>query len=158
MIWLTLALACSGGKDGGDDTGGGEPAATTGTLALSFAIDADYAEAMDEPPVGRFWATIWKGEEVDNLGPMEGAEGLEDVYLDALDLPVDGTATEVLYTTGPLSGEVVVLGFLDSDGNADPDDADPDSGDPVTLPHQDRFTVVNGAETTVEVYFGFVYP
>ena len=116
MLWLAIALACSGDKDGddtapaADDSAAQDTAPQEGTLALRFAMDADYIAAMDEEPAGRFWATIWKGEEVDNLGPMEGAEGLENVYVEQIDLPVDGSATAVLTTTGPLLGEVVVSG------------------------------------------------
>jgi hypothetical protein len=65
----------------------------------------------------------------------------------------------VLFTTGALPvGEVTILGFIDSDGNADPDAPSPDAKDPVTLPSDNEFDVIGGQETTVEVYFGLINP
>ena len=50
--------------------------------------------------------------------------------------------------------EVVVLGFLDSDGNADPANPNPDAKDPVTLPSDNDFDVVEDEDTTARIYFG----
>ena len=165
MLVLLLALGCA--DKGGDDSAApqetGETADTgpagEGQVALTFAMDADYIDAMDEAPVGRFWGTIWYSDDVTNAGPNEGAEGIEDVYVETLDLSPSGETTAVLYTSGALpAGEICVLGFLDSDANADADAPDPDDRDPVTLPSDNRFDVVADETTTIQVYFGFLNP
>lgn len=164
MLLLILALACT--DKGGDDTGTpaetgetgetGEPG--EGTLAITFAMDADYIAIMDEEPVGRFWGVVWRSEDVTSIGPGEDAVGLADVYVEEVDLRPDGATTAVLAITGPIPAiEVCILGFMDSDANAT-EDPDPDEGDPVTLPGDNRFDVVADAETTVEVYFGLLNP
>lgn len=132
--------------------------ADLGKLALRFEIDADWRDEMDEDAVGDFFGSFWNGDEVDNLGPMDGADSIAGCDTPGLDLR-EG-ATEVLFTSDAFDAdaEIVVLGFLDSDGNATPGDEDPDSKDPVTLPHQNRFTVVGGETTEVTVFFGFLNP
>ncbi len=160
MLILLLALACAdkGGEETGSPTETGDTGPTEGTLALTFAMDPDYIEIMDEEPVGRFWGSFWKDEEVTGAGPDEGAESLGDIYVESVDLAPDGGPTEVLFTSDALSGAVVVLGFVDSDGNADPKAPDPDDKDPVTLPGDNEFEVVPGEETVIQVYFGFLNP
>ncbi len=156
-MWLfALALACTG--DPGLDDTGEAPAPTEGQLALRFRIDTDYQAAMNEPAIGPFRGSFWRADEVTGLGPNEGAEPLGDIDVPAVDL-VAANPTEVLFTSGPLPAiSVIALGFLDSDGNADPEDAGPDSKDPVTLPNQNLFVVVAGETAEVTVVFGFLNP
>lgn len=156
MIWMLLALACAdkGTDTATDDTDTGS---TEGTLALTFALDPDYMALMDEDPVGNFYGALWRDEDVTGAGPDEGAEDLGSIEVDNMNLLPDGGPTGVLFTTGPLSGTIVVLGFLDSDAN-NAADLSPDDGDPVTLPGDNEFEVVPGAETTVQVYFGLLKP
>ena len=135
-----------------------EEVPTTGALALRFAIDEDYAALMDEPPAGTFYGSFWHSEDVDALGPIEGTEAINVMEIE-LDLPMDGSATEVLWTEENLPvGEVYFLGFLDSDGNSDPDETGPDSKDPVTLPNDSDFDVVGGETTEVTVIMSMLYP
>ena len=102
--------------------------------------------------------SIW-GDEVSSIGPEEGAEALADLYVENVILPTDGSPTEVLLQLEDLPvTEVVVLGFLDSDGNADPADPSPDSKDPVTLPSDNDFDVIGGEQTEVSIFFGFLNP
>lgn len=130
-----------------------------GTLALTFRLDEDYLSIMDEEPVGHFWGAVYRGDEVTGLGPVEGAQTLEEVEVEVMDLRPSGGPSGVLYTTAELPAmEVVVLGFLDSDANADPADVGPDDRDPVTLPNDNDFDVIDGEETTVEVFFGLLNP
>ena len=128
-----------------------------GTLAMRFDIDHDYRDAMEEAALGPFEGAFWRADQVDALGPMEGAEDLGGISVAEVDLTGDPTA--VLFTSLDLPPiEVVVLGFVDSDGNAAEGDGGPDKKDPVTLPNENRFQVVSGAETEVTVYFGFLHP
>jgi hypothetical protein len=161
LLWLTAALGCGDKSEdsasSADTTDSLE--ATEGTLALTFAMDADFIDVMDEAPVGRFWGTIYAAEDVTGIGPDDDAVEYGDVYVESVDLSPEGQTTAVLFTTGALPvGEVTILGFIDSDGNADPDAPSPDAKDPVTLPSDNEFDVIGGQETTVEVYFGLINP
>ncbi len=130
-----------------------------GTLLFRFAMDVDYMAEMQEAAEGSFHASIYLGDEVSSIGPEEGAESLANIFVEEVVLPTDGSATDVLLTVPNLpADEVVVLGFLDSDDNADSDDPRPDSKDPVTLPSDNDFDVVGGEETEATIFFGFLSP
>jgi hypothetical protein len=146
---LLAAAGCSGAAD--------EPPGP-GALAISFAMEPDWIPSMDEEPVGVFHGAVFLADDVGPLGPKDGAPSLEGIDVD-VDLRPDGGPTGVLHVTAELEpGDVAVLGFLDSDGNADPADLAPDEGDPVTLPGDNTFAVAADAETPVEVFFGLLNP
>ena len=131
---------------------------STGALALRFSIDEDYAAIMDEPPAGIFYGSFWYADDVDALGPIEGSESIS-VFQVTVDLPMDGSQTEVLFTQEGLPAEeVYILGFLDSDGNNDLENSNPDSKDPVTIPSENDFDVVGGETTQVNVFMSMLYP
>jgi hypothetical protein len=137
----------------GDDDDG---TPTTGTLALTFEIDEDWAAEMDEPAIGPFSGNVYNADEVTGAGPDDGAVVLASIYVAEVDLTSLGP-TSVLFTTKEIpTGWVNILGFIDSDGNAGPDE-NPDDGDPVTLPNQNEFELV-GPDTTANVFFGFLNP
>ncbi|MCO4772671.1 MAG: hypothetical protein KDA24_21750, partial [Deltaproteobacteria bacterium] len=140
----------------GDDDDSAD--AGTGTLAVSFRIDEDWADAMDEPAIGSFRATIYYSDEVTGLGPDDGATELADIFVDVVDMTGADRTTGVLHTTEELPATwVTILGFVDSDANSS-EPHGPDDGDPVTLPNQNEFLVVTGAETPAEVLFDFLNP
>ena len=146
---ISLVLACVSEPDTG---------LATGALSMRFEMDSGYRESMEEPAVGRFHGSIWRGSEVTALGPRTGAEKLRDVVLEELDLSGDGP-TAVLATTQDLPAiEVAVLGFMDSDDNADPEESNPDAKDPVTLPADNFFVVIPDETTEITVFIGFLYP
>ena len=158
---LILALACTTPGDPGDtgteDTAQAAPG--EGAIALTFAMDTDYMALMEEEASGSFYGAFWRGEEVSSIGPEEGAVSLGSIRVDGITLPADGSATAVLYThEGLPAEEVVVLGFLDSDGNADLDSPSPDSKDPVTLPGDNDFDIAGGETPEARVFFGFLNP
>lgn len=145
-----------------DTSGAGESTEvetpSTGDLALRFSIDEDYAAIMNEAPAGIFYGTVWRAEDVDALGPLEGSEKLTNFSV-TIDLPMDGSPTDVVHTLEELPAlEVIILGFLDSDGNNDPDDTGPDSKDPVTIPADNDFDVVGGETTEANVFMSMLYP
>jgi hypothetical protein len=151
---LLFLLACTG-----DTTSSDSALPTEGTLALSFLMDDDWIVSMDEEPIGTFYGSFWYGYDVEVTGPVEGAESLGEIEVENVDLRDGGGPTAVLFTSGPLPAEeIVVLGFLDSDNNAVAGDEGPETGDPVTLPADNDFDVVAGAETAVEIYFDFLNP
>ena len=162
-VLLSALLACTSGD--AEDTGTTPSTSTStsgsglGTLALRFSMDPDYIEIMDEEPSGPFWGSIFDSDQVSGVGPEDGAEVLGTIEVESFSLDPAGGSTEVLFQTEALPNiKVVILGFLDSDGNADITDPDPDDGDPVTLPGDNRFTVVSDVETEIDVYFGFLNP
>jgi len=156
---IALALFACTGTDPAPDTGAAiDTAVGEGTLALSFAIHPDWHDAMDEPAVGTFYGSFWRGDEVTGVGPDDGAEDLGGIVVEGIDL-TSGEPTDVLFVSEALPAiEVVVLGFLDSDENADPNDPDPDDKDPVTLPSDNDFDLVADTELQAEVYFAFLNP
>ena len=161
MTLLLLAGCPTAGSDDDDSSVASDDDDTTdgtGTLAISFRIDADWADAMDEPAIGPFRASIYLTDEVSGIGPDEGAEALADIFVDEVDLTGEDLSTGVLHVTGALPATwVTVLGFLDSDGNS-VEPHGPDDGDPVTLPNSNAFEVLPGAETSAEVLFDFLNP
>jgi hypothetical protein len=167
---LILAAAGCGDKADDDTSSGGDSAAATddtaaaddtpptGQLALTFAIDTDYRDLMQEPASGSFWGSFYDADDVTGVGPNDGAEALGSIYIEQIDL-TGAQPTGVLFTSEALTAKkVVVLGFMDSDGNADVDDPDPDEKDPVTVPGDNRFTIVDGEVTEVQVFFGLLRP
>lgn len=157
---LAWGLGCAPADDAdsgaADDTGPSDTAAATGpgTLSLSFRLDDDYLAAMDEPAVGTFRGSIYADEDATATGPVDGAEALQDVEVAGVDLSAGGGPTGVLHVTAPLDPQIVwVLGCLDTQG----DDCG-DSGDPITVPNENKFQVVAGAETPTEVFFGMLLP
>jgi hypothetical protein len=163
LLILTLG-ACTGKSDadsgadtGGVGTGGTEPGPVTGRLALSFGLDVDHQALMEEDAVGPFWGSFYNADDVTGVGPNDGAVALGSIHVEEIDLR-EGPTT-VLFTSEDLTAtKVVVLGFLDSDGNATPGDEGPDDKDPVTLPGDNRFTLVGGETAEVQVWFGLLNP
>lgn len=163
---LILGIVLAGCTPTGDDDDSSvsddddsTPEPTTGTLAVSFRIDKDWRDNMDEPAVGSFWGTIFDSDDVTGLGPKEKARAYGDIFVADIDLS-DEHISAVLHTTDELPATwVTILGFMDSDGNSVEDDRDPDDGDPVTRPTADNeFLVVAGEETPAEVVFNFLNP
>ena len=158
LLLALLLAACptADDDDGQRDDDDSAEAPTQGTLAISFRIDEDWAAAMDEPALGPFRATIFRTDEVSGVGPDDGAQELESIFVQEVDLTGSGLSSPTLYVTGELNaGWVTVLGFLDSDSNS-VEPHRPDEGDPVTLPNDNAFEVIGGEETPVEVLFDFL--
>ena len=148
-----LLQGCPVAPEDTGDTGGAE----VGRLGLSFEIDSDQQDRMDEDPVGVFTGSFYLATDVTTLGPNEGAVPVGAILVEEVDLRAG--ATGVLFTSEDLPAEaIVVLGFLDSDDNRDPLDADPDNKDPVTLPGQNTFLVEADSTSEARVHFGFLNP
>ncbi len=155
---MLLALLACVGEPLDSSLDSEAPPTPIGRLELSFAIDADWHASMDEPALGAFTGSFWNKDDVTGLGPNEGAEDLGGIFVDGVDLR-EGDPTDYLFTSDLLEADsVVVLGFLDTDGNRDPDYPDPDDDDPVTLPVDNAFDVVDGETTQVTVFFGLLNP
>ncbi len=93
---LLLVLGCLRAPlDSAEDTTPPAP----GTLALSFGIDDDYLAMMQEPAVGTFYGTFWRGDEVMGFGPVAGAEDLDDFEVN---LDLQNGPTEILFESSEL--------------------------------------------------------
>lgn len=151
-------LACSvEANDPVDTASASVPVSGTGTLSLRFELDAVLLGYADSPAAGPFHGSVFPSEGVTGLGPTSGTASLADI--DGVGVDLAAGVTEPLWTSPPLPvGRVAVLGFVDTDANALPDASDPDDGDPVTLPGENRFDVVDGADTVVTVFFGLLNP
>lgn len=128
-------------------------AGATGTVDLSFRMEADFIPSMDEPPLGTFHGGFFATADMTSTGPAPGTEQLVYVRVDGIDLSNGGGPTAVLGTSDPVPAcDVTLLGYLDTDSN------EIDAGDPVTLPDDAKLTVVEGASVTHEVFFRLVNP
>lgn len=159
---LMLLSGCEKSDSGDQTSDSGEPALDSGnnseptygngTLGLRFAIDDDVAESLDLPPTGMFLGEVYNAEDVTGLGPNDGAVPLTDFTVE-LDLAVDGTPSDVVYTTPIFEvAEVTILGTLDIDGSGGAS-----GGDPITLPHQTSFDVLEGSSEVI-VELNMLYP
>lgn len=150
---FALALTACSSTDNVEDEdpeNGGAPEAGEGALALRVAFDTDYADWLETDALtGTFHGAVWPTEVVTPTGVTDDEAALELLHID-IDVPLDGSPTDVFYTTGELTaGETYyVLGFVDVN-ESDPDY--PDSGDPITMPGgvDNKFTVE--ADTDLEV-------
>ena len=129
-------------------------AATTGSLALSFRMEADLIPGMAAPPVGTFYGAIVATADMTPTGPVAGAPVYANVLVNDVDLNAQGGPTAVLGTVTDLPAcELSLLGFLDLDS-----DTLVDRGEPVTLPDDAIVTVGADAPTAHEVYFRILSP
>lgn len=137
------------------------PEVGEGALALRFKLQEDWYDYLmerGEVPAGPFWGSIYGGT-VGDTGPGADSVYLGDVYVEqVVFLPNDGQ-TEVLFTTTQMpTGTVYILGFVDTDGNADSYDPTPESKDPVTVPSGNAFVVKANQTTDAVVYFDMLFP
>ncbi len=129
-------------------------AATTGSLALSFRMEADLIPGMATPPAGTFYGAVLATADMTPTGPVAGAPLYANVVVNDDDLTAQGGPTAMLGTVTDLPAcELSLLGFLDLDG-----DTLVDRGEPVTLPDDAMVTVAADAPTAYEVYFRLLSP
>ena len=160
MTLLLLLVACtsetdSAGNDTAEtgldtaDSGSNEP----GVLVLSFRMDVDNIDNMEEPPLGTFKGSIYAEDQSTAIGPIDGAVSLIDFEVLNIDLSTTGGPTAALWSSDPLpSQKLWVLGCLDSDAN------DCDKKDPITVPNENKLLLAAGGETPFTVYLGMLSP
>ncbi|MSP55731.1 MAG: hypothetical protein EXR69_09040 [Myxococcales bacterium] len=157
LAGLALAACTDGGtgdsaaadeSDDSDSVIGG-----TGSLALSFEMEADLIPSMENAPVGTFEGSIYAEADGTAIGPNEDAVSLEDFSAE-VDLSNDGGPSGVACTTGTLDAGVVwVLGCLDVDGNGCGDE-----GDPITIPNENKVVIAVDVETPFTVVMSMLRP
>lgn len=161
---ITVPSSDDSGTEDSGDAGDDRPEQTRGNgqLGLRFAINPDLVEPISDTGEttvsGTFIGIIYDAAQVTATGPQDDAMELEQLNI-PMDLLIDGGPGPVLHTSGMLNPvEVSVLGFIDLNGNLDPDNMEPDGEDAVTLPHVNAFDVVTGQIMEVTVEFGMLYP
>lgn len=133
-----------------------EPEGGPGRLLVQFTPSDDVRASANlvDPLRGTIRGAVYRAEDVEVFGPIEGAEALESITIEDVDLTAPGSVAE--YATGDLpAGAVKVLGFFDLDPDDSPNPDEPDSGDPVTVPLGSH-DVVSGETSPVIVSFDLV--
>ena len=87
--------------------------------------------------------------------PVEGAEPVMSFSFAGVDVR-DAVSEPYRLDTPLLAGEYQILGFMDIDENADPNDRMPDTGDPVMIPIGDY--LVECVEQPFAVEFAILLP
>lgn len=112
-----------------------EPAAQ-GYFELVFDASTTVRNSrnLEHPLRGPIWGSVFRASDVVGTGPREGARAVASFHFDDVDLTDPQNLAVFPIDEQLLAGDYQILGFIDIDGNADPDDPDPDVGDPVTIP------------------------
>lgn len=161
---ILLLLACTGAEVEADsaapddDTGDGPVACDgvteTGTLTLSFAMNADYIPSMEEgeEPKGTVYGAIFDFADMNAVMALEDVPEFASIERTDVDL-TGGGPDDVTFVTDPVPAcSVIVVGCLDSDANGC------EKGDPSTVPPQNVATVEAGGDVPFQMYFGLLNP
>jgi hypothetical protein len=112
----------------------GSEEAAAGVFDVTFVASSTVAKA---PPAeglsGTVHGAVYRSEDVEITGPIEGAEAVTSFVFEGVDVS-DGPSEEFRIPDEVPTGDYQLLGFLDVDANADPDDPSPDADDPVFIP------------------------
>jgi mono/diheme cytochrome c family protein len=108
--------------------------APAGRFVATFDASASVRSSanLEGELAGPVYASIFRAEDVTFTGPRDGAEPVGRFTLD-LDLRAGASAPIPIDVELP-AGDYQILGFMDTDGNADPASASPDLNDPVLIP------------------------
>ena len=114
----------------------GSVEAAEGTLAITFdaAPTVRNNGALEGELTGNVYGAIYRTEDVTITGPRPGAVSVGSFAFDAVDLRNGATDGPRDLGLSLPAGDYQFLGFMDTDGNADPAAADPDPLDPVLIP------------------------
>ena len=108
--------------------------AATGVFGVRFLASSTVASnPPPEPLQGSVYGSVYRSEDVEITGPVEGAEAAASFTFDGVDV-TDGPSDVFRIDEQLPTGDYQILGFLDVDANADPADPSPDAGDPVFIP------------------------
>ena len=155
-----LGLLICTGCGPSDQVDTAEEGNTITSVELAFEMDEDFQtqiESNGDQALGTFYGSVFLASDVTALGPNPGVESLLDLELE-VDLSVDNPTPNLIHTEAIPAGIVAILGFLDTDDNADATAPEPEAGDPVTLVGENKFEVMVGETTSVTIYFGFLHP
>ena len=112
----------------------GSEEAAAGVFDVTFVASSTVAQSPPaEGLAGTVRGAVYRSEDVEITGPIEGAEPVTSFEFEGVDVS-DGPSEEFRIPDEVPAGDYQLLGFMDVDANADPADADPDADDPVFIP------------------------
>jgi hypothetical protein len=114
----------------------GSAEALSGRFRATITASDTVRQSMAQhgPLRGPVWFRIYHAADVSLTGPRDGAEAVGAFHLDDVDLSDPAHAPTYDVPVDLPAGAYQILGFMDTNANADPAHATPDPGDPVTLP------------------------
>jgi hypothetical protein len=112
----------------------GSKDADEGELQISYQPSTTVRGSELKAPLrGTVYGSVYKASDVKITGPIDGAKPVANIREDGVDVREGPSKAYPLGVDLP-AGSYQILGFLDIDGNADPNDPGPDEGDPVMIP------------------------
>ncbi len=108
--------------------------ADEGELQISYQPSTTVRGSdLKAPLKGTIYGSVYQASDVKITGPLEGTSPVAAIEVPDVDV-VDGPSKAYPLGTDLPAGSYQILGFMDIDGNADPNDPQPDEGDPVMIP------------------------
>lgn len=89
---------------------------------------------LNGPLRGNLWADIYRAADVTITGPRTGTHAVASFHLEDVDITDPNNLRTYDLPDELPAGDYQILGFMDTNHNADPARPDPDTYDPVTLP------------------------
>lgn len=128
----------------------GSVPANQGRLVATFDATASVREsaALEGELRGMVVLSVFRDEDVSVVGPKEGAEAVASITLDEVDIRTGPSAPILLDALLP-AGQYQLLGFMDTDANADPASPSPDAYDPVLIPSVPHTVACDTQPTTL---------
>ena len=114
----------------------GSTRAPTGEFVLTFKASTTISNDRNRkaPLVGDIYGSVYRAADVTIRGPKEGAEEVASFHYPDVDVRNPSTLEAYRLPVQLPAGEYQILGFMDIDDTADPNDPGPDVGDPVMIP------------------------
>lgn len=108
--------------------------ADEGELLISYQPSSTVRGSdLKAPLKGTIYGSVYRAEDVKITGPIEGAKEVAAIEVPDVDV-VDGPSKAYPLGVDLPAGSYQILGFMDIDGNTDPNAPEPDEGDPVMIP------------------------
>lgn len=112
----------------------GSKVATEGRFEITYQPSTTVrGSELKAPLTGTVYGSVYKASDVKITGPLPGTTAVASIKDEGVDVQ-DGPSKAFPLDTDLPAGTYQILGFLDIDGNADPNDPGPDEGDPVMIP------------------------
>jgi hypothetical protein len=134
----------------------GSVAADTGQFEVTFDTQDGLRTSanLDGEFIGPVSGSVFRDEDVTLFGPEEGAEPVAEFNFDRIDLREGPDGPYLIDATLP-AGDYQLLGFMDTDGNAEATDG-PDLNDPIMIPS--RAAVLQCEVQRITVRFPLLLP
>lgn len=112
----------------------GSKDASSGSFEITYQASTTVQRSdLKAPLKGTVYGSIYKASDVKITGPLPGTKPVANLHDEGVDVQEGPSTTFPVDEVLP-AGTYQILGFLDIDGNADPNDPSPDEGDPVMIP------------------------